>query len=120
MATPHNDPYQEEHGLDEAKKKLSEMRGRPFDVDSVLAQHRAREERGHDVRKEAEAKLEAARKVAREKRHAVQAAEEEKKAQGALQKELAFKEKNLDFLRRQALKNATEKDRPKDAGHSKG
>jgi predicted phage gp36 major capsid-like protein len=112
MATQQNDPYKEEHGLDEAKKKLSEMHGRPFDVDHVLAQHRAKQDRERDVRKEAEAKLESARKEARERRHAIQVAEKEKKTQAALEKEFEFQEKNLDFAKREAKGRQKGTDKP--------
>ena len=94
------DPYREDHGLDEAKKKLSEIRGRPFDVDQVLAQDHARKEREMAVRKQAEGKLEEERGKARQRRHEIQAAQIAKENQAMLKKGLDFEEKNLQLAKR--------------------
>ncbi len=94
------DPYREDHGLDEAKKKLSEIRGRPFDVDTILAQDRARKEREMEVRKKAENTLEEERGKARLRRHEIQAAQVVKENQAMLKKDMDFEEKNLQFAKK--------------------
>lgn len=94
------DPYREDHGLDDVKKKLSEIRGRPFDVDTILAQDRARKQREMAVRKQAEAKLDEERGKARQRRHEIQAAQVIKENQAILKKGLDFEEKNMQFAKK--------------------
>lgn len=66
-----NDRDRDESGLDAAKRKLSEMQGRPFDVDAVLAKNRAKEERQRLVAREAERRIERERGAARERRESL-------------------------------------------------
>lgn len=94
------DPYREDHGLDAAKKKLSAITGRPFDVDQVLATDRARKEREIEVRKQAEGKLEHEREKARQRRHEIQAAQVVKENQSMLKQERDFEVKNLQFAKK--------------------
>lgn len=79
-----------DEGLDAAREKLSEMEGRPFDVDKVLAQNRAQEERKREVQKRVDAKLEDVIRSARERRH-------ELRAQGIAKENQLLKEKEEKF-----------------------
>ena len=65
------DERDKQDALEAAKQKLSEMKGRPFDVDKILATNRAKEERQRNLEKEAEAKLEKVVQEARDRRHTV-------------------------------------------------
>ncbi len=75
MTVPPPPPTDDREGLDAAKQKLSEAQGRPFEVDKILAQNRARQAQEEEARKRAEAKLEAEHKAGRERRHAILASE---------------------------------------------
>ena len=104
MTTPpaddKKDPYREDHGLHEAKKKLSEIRGRPFEVDKVLAQHDAKQQRGIEVRREAEEKLKEVRAKALQRQHEIRAAQVLKDNQAMLKKDLDLQEANLRFTKK--------------------
>lgn len=83
------DPNDHGHGnLHDAKKKLSELRGRPFDVDKTLADHRAKSEREHRAQKAIEAKLEEQHRGARARRHELRAQEAEKEESDLEEKRL--------------------------------
>ena len=69
MSTPNENDKKD--ALEVAKQKLSEISGRPFDVDKILAANRAKEERQRKVAKTAQAKIEQTIKAARERRHIV-------------------------------------------------
>jgi len=58
-------------GLNEAKQKLNEVRGRPIDVDVVLSSNRAKEERQCRAAKEAKRRLEKVLEDARARRHTI-------------------------------------------------
>ena len=53
--------------LDAAERILSEIKGRPLEVDTIIAQNRAKQERERESHKKAEEKLEATHKAARER-----------------------------------------------------
>lgn len=89
------DPYREDHGLDEAKKKLDAIKGRPFEVDKVLAAHDARQQRSIEVRREADAKLKEVRAKALQRQHEIRAAQVLKENQTMLKKELDRDEADL-------------------------
>ena len=91
--------------LDEAKQELSAMHGRPFDVDKVLAENRARQERERMARATAEGKLEEEHKRARERRHELRARELEKRAEV-----LVEKQEHLEEARHQFEKRGPERD----------
>lgn len=67
MSTPNENDNKD--GLETAKQKLSGIRGRPFDVDKILAANRAKEERQRNAAKAAQVKLDKAIQQARERRH---------------------------------------------------
>ena len=94
------DPRKDDHDLDAAKRKLSEEKGRPFDVDTLISANRAREERERLARKRAEEKLEEAHSAAAEQRNALRAAMLEKTSEQLREKEERFEEaKRLEALK---------------------
>lgn len=70
-----SDDKKSARSLDKAKEDLAEIRGRPFDVDKILAERRAKEERDRKKQQAAKEKLEKTIRAARERRHAIRARE---------------------------------------------
>lgn len=96
---------QREESLDDAKRKLDGTRGRPFDVDKVLAEDRARKERARIVEKQINEKLEKEYAEVRKRRHDLRAVEvsreevlEEKRGRFEAEKQ-RFKKKQEDRQR---------------------
>ena len=106
---PNNNDSRDERDLDEAKKKLSEMHGRPFDVDQVLARHRAKQEHEIEVRHKAQVKVDEIRKDARQRRHEIQTTKAAIENQKTLEKELDFKEKTIVYEKTLVEKQMHEK-----------
>lgn len=107
MTGPNDDNGQK--GLDDAKQKLSEMRGRPFDVDKVIAEHRVREEHERVTRKKVEEKLEHAHALARERRHELRAEKVEAAGTELAEKRQKFEEKKRRFEREEREKKTVQK-----------
>ncbi len=61
------------HDLAAAQKKLSEMSGRPFDVDKILSQQRAKQEREREVGHAAAQKLEKELEKVRQRKNELRA-----------------------------------------------
>ena len=120
MTGPSDDNEQKKP--DDAKQKLSEMRGRPFDVDKIIAEHRVREERERVVRKKVEEKLEHEHALARERRHELRAREVEAADTALAEKRQKFEEDKRRFEREEQEKKTVQKpahpthDVPKDQG----
>ena len=95
--------------LDEAKKELEGVQGRPFDVDKVLAQDRARKERAHEVSKQIEEKLEKEHVAARLRRHELRAAEVEMEHRALEEKQEKFESEKRVFDKKGTEKGQDEK-----------
>ena len=80
----------DEYGLDVAKKKLSDVIGRPFDVDQILAGDRARHEREEKVKKEAMQKLDHELDKARQRRSEMRAKKAESYNETLIEKQDRF------------------------------
>ena len=70
-----DDAADKDKDLAAAKTKLSEVQGRPLDVDTLIARERAHAERERSARLKAEESLEKTYKDARERRHVLEAKE---------------------------------------------
>ena len=66
--------------LADARRELSEVRGRPFEVDKAIAQYKSQQERERKETREATTKMEREHTLAREHRHALRAQEIEQVA----------------------------------------
>jgi hypothetical protein len=69
------------HDIAAARQKLSEMTERPFDVDALVAQEHAKEEREHKVEHAAQEQLEKIIEKARRRRDDIRAKKVEKENQ---------------------------------------
>ena len=78
--------------LDEARRKLDGVGGRPFDVDKILAQNRAKQERERESHKKAEEKLETAHKIGLERRNKLRAEELEETTETLQEKQQRFED----------------------------
>lgn len=111
---PPTDDKPEEDRLDAAKRKLSETRGRPFDVDKTIAQLRARQEREHEAQKKAEAKLEEEYGAARQRRHELRARAVESSTAELIEKERGFEERKAEIQRKKKPRGGVRKNRPEE------
>ena len=101
-------------GLAAARRKLSEMVGRPFDVDALLAQERAREERSRSAKKAAQDALEQTLEKARVRRLEIQAQAATSRNETLSEKEALLEKQNRRFAKELRDKRQTEykKDAP--------
>lgn len=105
MTLPPKDPRKEEEkGLAAARQRLLSTEGRPFEVDKILADHRAKEEKNRERHQAIAQKLEDTIKEARQKR-------EETQVQKAEQEALARTEKKLRDLKMTAEKKPQKENR---------
>lgn len=93
---PHDE--KKDRGLNEAKQKLNEVRGRPIDVDVVLSSNRAKEERQRRAAKEAQHRLEKVLEDARARRHTI--------------REQALETENMRLVEKQQRAEGWEQKRP--------
>lgn len=98
--------------LDAAERKLSGLKGRTPDVDKLVAQNRAKEERDRAMQKKAEEKLEATHTAARERVNELRTEKLESE-----NKLLEEKQQRLEEAKRLDAKRRSKADQPrKDSG----
>jgi len=103
--------------LDEVKRELAEIRGRPFDVDKILAENRAREERKRESAQKTKGKLEETVRAAREHRHALRAEELQAMSAQLEEKRLQFEKARREFAKSTEKKHGAETKRDKKVDH---